>query len=104
MSTKATVINFTLAPTGLQNQMLGLVVATERPDLEEQKNELIVSSAKMKAEVKALEELILKLLSECEGSPIDDQDLIQVISSRFFFFCLTVQVQTYFLFYSWING
>jgi hypothetical protein len=58
--------------------MLGLVVATERPDLEEQKNELIVSSAKMKAEVKALEELILKLLSECVGSPIDDQGLIQV--------------------------
>lgn len=103
MSTKATVINFTLAPTGLQNQMLGLVVATERPDLEEQKNELIVSSAKMKAEVKALEELILKLLSECEGSPIDDQDLIQVISSRFLSYCTSSNLFSILFLDKWIK-
>jgi dynein heavy chain len=81
VSTKVTVINFTLSPTGLEDQMLGLVVAKERPDLEEAKNELIVNNAKMKAELKSLENLILKLLSECEGSPVDDIDLIEALDA-----------------------
>lgn len=79
VSTKVTVINFILSPSGLEDQMLGLVVAKERPDLEEAKNELIVNNAKMKAELKGLEDLILKLLSECEGSPVDDIDLIEAL-------------------------
>lgn len=81
VSTKVTVVNFTLSPTGLEDQMLGLVVAQERPDLEEAKNELIVNNAKMKAELKSLENLILKLLSECEGSPVDDIDLIEALDA-----------------------
>ena len=34
--------------SGLEDQLLGIVVAEERPDLEEQKNQLIVSNARMK--------------------------------------------------------
>ena len=44
--------------------MLQLTVAKERPDLEQAKNELIVSNAKMKADLKGLEDLILRLLSK----------------------------------------
>ncbi|CAI9592687.1 unnamed protein product [Staurois parvus] len=32
--TKVTLINFTLSPSGLEDQLLGQVVAEERPDLE----------------------------------------------------------------------
>ncbi len=72
---KVTVINFTtLSPSGLEDQMLGLVVAKERPDLEEAKNSLVVSNAKMKSELKTIEDKILKLLNECKGSPVDDED------------------------------
>ena len=38
--------------SGLEDQLLGIVVAEERPDLEEQKNQLIVSNARMKQELK----------------------------------------------------
>ena len=34
--------------SGLEDQLLGIVVAEERPDLEEAKNVLIISNAKMK--------------------------------------------------------
>ena len=57
------------------------MVAEERPDLEEAKNQLIVSNAKMKNELKAIEDEILQRLSASEGSPVDDIDLIKVLEA-----------------------
>jgi len=59
--------------------LLALVVAEERPDLEEAKNQLIVSNAKMKQELKEIEDKILHKLSASEGSPVDDIDLIHTL-------------------------
>ncbi|CAH8612512.1 unnamed protein product [Heterobilharzia americana] len=81
VSTKVTVVNFTLSPSGLEDQLLGIVVAEERPDLEEAKNQLIVSNAKMKQELKEIEDKILERLSATEGSPVDDVDLIQTLEA-----------------------
>ncbi|XP_059176982.1 dynein axonemal heavy chain 1-like [Physella acuta] len=81
VSTKVTLVNFTLSPSGLEDQLLGIVVAEERPDLEEAKNQLIVSNAKMKQELKEIEDRILMRLSSSEGSPVDDIDLIQTLEA-----------------------
>ncbi|XP_027011591.1 dynein axonemal heavy chain 1 isoform X2 [Tachysurus fulvidraco] len=81
ISTKVTLINFTLAPSGLQDQLLGRVVAEERPDLEEAKNQLIVSNAHMKQELKEIEDQILLRLSSSEGNPVDDEELIRVLGA-----------------------
>ena len=37
-----------ITPTGLEDQLLGIVVAKDRPDLESEKNQLIVSGAENK--------------------------------------------------------
>lgn len=37
-----------ITPEGLQDQLLGIVVAKERPELEEEKNALILQSAENK--------------------------------------------------------
>ena len=60
---------------------MGLVVAEERPDLEEAKNALIISNAKMKQELKEIEDKILYRLSNSEGNPVDDVDLIQTLQA-----------------------
>jgi len=39
---KVTVINFTVTPEGLEDQLLVAVVAHERPELEQQKDQLVV--------------------------------------------------------------
>lgn len=65
--------------SGLEDQLLALVVAEERPDLEEAKNQLIVSNAKMRQELKEIEDKILHKLSASEGSPVDDIDLIHTL-------------------------
>lgn len=40
-----------ITPEGLQDQLLGIVVARERPELEEEKNALIIQSAENKRSV-----------------------------------------------------
>lgn len=62
--------------SGLQDQLLALVVMQERPDLEEQRQQIVVGTATMKAELKEIEDRILYKLSISEGSPLDDLDFI----------------------------
>jgi hypothetical protein len=42
---KVTLLNFLITPAGLSDQLLGVLVAAERPDLETQKAALVVSGA-----------------------------------------------------------
>lgn len=67
--------------SGLEDQLLGQVVAEERPDLEEAKNQLIISNAEMKQELKEIEDEILFRLSSTEGNPVDNEELIQVLEA-----------------------
>ncbi|XP_030276430.1 dynein heavy chain 1, axonemal [Sparus aurata] len=81
VSTNVTLINFTLSPSGLEDQLLGQLVAKERPDLEEAKNQLIISNAKMKQELKVIEDEILFRLSSTEGNPVDHEGIIQLLEA-----------------------
>ncbi|KAG7240353.1 hypothetical protein INR49_026924, partial [Caranx melampygus] len=78
-SSSVTLINFTLSPSGLEDQLLARVVATERSELEEAKNQLIISNAQMKQDLKEIEDEILLRLSSTEGNPVDNEELIQVL-------------------------
>ena len=51
MLLQVTVLNFMITPLGLEDQLLGIVAAKEKPELEEKKNELIVESAKNQKQV-----------------------------------------------------
>ncbi|KAJ3087451.1 Dynein heavy chain 1, axonemal [Quaeritorhiza haematococci] len=80
-SATVTLVNFTLAPSGLEDQLLAIVVANERPDLSEAKTQLMVNNAQMKRELKDLEDKILHLLSSVQGSPVDDERLIETLAA-----------------------
>lgn len=47
-SVKVTLVNFMITPAGLEDQLLGIVVAREKPELEEQKNSLLLQGAENK--------------------------------------------------------
>ena len=79
VSVKVTVLNFTLTPEGLEDQLLALVVMKERSDLEEAKGELVLSGARMQQEIKEIEDKILHLLSVAEGDILDDEVLIDTL-------------------------
>jgi len=75
---KVTLLNFMITVDGLQDQLLGIVVAQERPDLEEEKNKLILESAENKRKLKDTEDKILEVLS-AEGNILENQEGIQVL-------------------------
>lgn len=56
-------------------------MAEERPDLEEARNQLILSNAEMHQELKEIEDQILYRLSTSEGNPVDDLELIKVLEA-----------------------
>lgn len=62
---------------GLIDQLLGIAVAKERPELEEQKNQLIIQGAKNKQQLKEIEDKTLEVLSQ-EGNILEDETGIQV--------------------------
>ena len=80
VSVKVSLLNFFVTLEGLEDQLLGIVVTEERPDLAEMKNQLVVSNARMKKELKEIEDKILYLLSASEGNILDDETLINTLA------------------------
>eukprot|EP00746_Dinoflagellata_sp_MGD_P006891 gnl/MRDRNA2_/MRDRNA2_113587_c0_seq1.p1 gnl/MRDRNA2_/MRDRNA2_113587_c0~~gnl/MRDRNA2_/MRDRNA2_113587_c0_seq1.p1 ORF type:complete len:2479 (+),score=556.96 gnl/MRDRNA2_/MRDRNA2_113587_c0_seq1:117-7439(+) len=78
---KVSLLNFAITPEGLEDQMLGIVVAKERPDLEEIKNQLVVQNAKMNKQLKDIEDEILRLLATSEGDVLEDDTLVNTITA-----------------------
>ncbi|KAI8903374.1 dynein heavy chain, N-terminal region 2-domain-containing protein [Gorgonomyces haynaldii] len=81
LSTKVTLLNFMITPEGLEDQLLGIVIAKERPELQEMKTQLLLQSAENKKQLKELEDKILEVLSSSEGNILEDETGIQVLSS-----------------------
>lgn len=48
VAVKVTLVNFMITSVGLEDQLLGIAVAKERPDLEAEKNALILQGAENK--------------------------------------------------------
>ena len=56
---------------GLEEQLLGIVVAKEQPELEEEKNHLIIAGAANKRRLQEIEDQILKVLSASQGNILE---------------------------------
>uniref|UniRef100_A0A803XM02 Dynein axonemal heavy chain 3 n=1 Tax=Meleagris gallopavo TaxID=9103 RepID=A0A803XM02_MELGA len=81
VAVKVCLLNFMITPLGLQDQLLGIVAAEEKPELEEKKNKLIVESAANKKQLKEIEDKILEVLSKSEGNILEDETAINILSS-----------------------
>ncbi|XP_024913275.1 dynein heavy chain 3, axonemal-like [Cynoglossus semilaevis] len=81
VAAKVCLLNFMITPQGLQDQLLGLVVAKERPELEEKKNQLILESAANNKQLKEIEDKILQVLSSSEGNILEDEGAVKILSS-----------------------
>uniref|UniRef100_A0A803Y1U1 Dynein axonemal heavy chain 12 n=1 Tax=Meleagris gallopavo TaxID=9103 RepID=A0A803Y1U1_MELGA len=81
LATKVSLLNFMITPEGLEDQLLGIVVAKERPELEEERNALILQSAANKKSLKEIEKKILETLQSSEGNILEDETAITVLDS-----------------------
>jgi dynein heavy chain, axonemal len=76
---KVTIINFALTLQGLEDQLLGIVVAKERPDLQEMRQQLIAEKAANLEMLRSIEDSILKTLSDSAGDILEDETAIKML-------------------------
>jgi dynein heavy chain, axonemal len=76
---KVTLINFTVTTDGLEDQLLVDIIKYEQPELEQQRDTLIVTLADFKRQLKELEDKILNLVSEADEDILGDEELINVL-------------------------
>ncbi|KAE8615220.1 hypothetical protein XENTR_v10008446 [Xenopus tropicalis] len=81
VSVKVTLINFVITPTGLEDQLLTILAAEEKPQLEDKKNQLYLEGANTRKQLKEIEDQILEVLSLSQGNILEDERAIDILSS-----------------------
>jgi len=81
LQAELTLVNFTVTPPGLEDQLLSLVIRKERPDLAARKAAVIHQGNEFKIRIKQLEDDILVKLSTAEGDITEDRTLIEGLES-----------------------
>ena len=74
-------VNFTVTESGLEEQLLNMVVKMERPDLAEERLRLIEENNGFKIQMAQLEDDILHTLATAEGDITQDRELIEGLVS-----------------------
>lgn len=76
-----TLLNFTSTHEGLCDQLRGLVVSEERADLQEQREHMVVQSARHKKQLEEIEDKILSVLTSRSGSLLEDESAVEMLTS-----------------------
>lgn len=73
---RVTLINFTVTPASLHSQSLSLILKRDKPDIEEQRINLLKLQGEQQVKLRELEEQMLSKISAVEGSILDDDRVV----------------------------
>jgi len=76
-----TSVNFTVTRSGLEGQLLGVILKHEEPELESQKSLLLRQEEDLKVTVTECEEELLSSLANSKGSLLDNAQLLSSLAS-----------------------
>ena len=78
---KAKIINYSVTLSGLEDQLLSVIVGFERRELEEQREMLIQETSVNRGLLKDLEDTLLRELAASTGNMLDNAELVQTLEN-----------------------
>uniref|UniRef100_A0A915D8F2 Dynein heavy chain n=1 Tax=Ditylenchus dipsaci TaxID=166011 RepID=A0A915D8F2_9BILA len=76
---RVTFVNFTITTSSLQMQCLNQVLRSERPDIDQKRNDLLKLQGEFSVRLRQLEKLLLNALNESKGKILDDDSVIATL-------------------------
>ncbi|CAK5084784.1 unnamed protein product [Meloidogyne enterolobii] len=76
---RVTFVNFTITKTSLELQCLNQVLHSERPDIEEKRNNLLKLQGEFAVKLRQLEKALLNALNDSKGKILDDDSVIATL-------------------------
>ncbi len=73
---RVTLVNFTVTPASLHSQSLSLILETEKPEIEEQRVNVLKLQGEQQVKLRQLEDQMLSTISAVEGSILDDDRVV----------------------------
>ncbi|ORY81439.1 dynein heavy chain, cytosolic [Protomyces lactucae-debilis] len=79
ISSKVTLVNFTITKASLKSQSLDKILLREKPDVEARRLEMVKSQGEYQALLRRLEQDLLRALNESRGNILDDEVIIDTL-------------------------
>ncbi|CAF1453141.1 unnamed protein product, partial [Rotaria magnacalcarata] len=76
---RVTFVNFTVTRSSLQSQCLYKILRSERPDIDSKRSDLMKLQGEFAAKLRHLEDNLLKVLNESEGTILDNDKVISTL-------------------------
>ena len=79
MCSRVTLVNFSITRASLEMQCLHQVLRSERPDIDEKRNDLLRLQGEFAIRLRQLEKALLNALNESKGKILDDDSVIATL-------------------------
>lgn len=79
ISSRVSFVNFTVTPSSLESQTLNKLLAAERPEVEEERNKLLLLEGQYQIQLRELEEKLLTQLNSLEGNILENTVMINTL-------------------------